>query len=302
MMMNYPRDMIGYGANPPTINWPKNARIAVQFVLNFEEGAENSILHGDAASESFLSEIVNAVPYSGARHLSIESLYEYGSRVGAWRLLNLFKEYKIPITVFAVAMAAQRNPDIIERALKDGHEIASHGFRWINYHNIPESIEREHAEKAIDILTDLCGFPPAGWYTGRTSENTRRIISGYDNFLYDSDDYSDDLPFWSQVVQKPHLVIPYTLDVNDMRFSTVQGFNCAEHFETYLTDSFDTLYREGKTKPKMMSVGLHCRIIGRPGRLPALKNFIEYILSHDAVWVCRRIDIASHWRKNHPFS
>ena len=299
--MDYPRDLTGYGENPPHADWPGGARIAVQFVLNYEEGGENCILHGDAASEIFLSEIVGAAPFVGARHMSMESIYEYGSRAGVWRVLDLFRERRVPLTMFAVAMAAARQPAVIERALADGHEIASHGLRWINYHDVSEATEREHMEQAMEILTGICGQRPVGWYTGRTSENTRRLVAEDGGFLYDADDYSDDLPFWSRVVEKPHLVVPYTLDTNDMRFATPQGFNSGEQFLAYLTDAFDTLYEEGERAPKMLSIGLHCRLIGRPARFRALKKFLDHVLSHDHVWVCRRADIARHWRDKHPF-
>ncbi len=299
--MSYPRDLIGYGDNPPRAHWPGGARIAVQFVLNYEEGGERCLLHGDKESEAFLSEIVGAAPFADARHMSMESLYEYGSRAGVWRILDLFKSRGLPLTVFAVAMAAQRNQAVIEHALADGHEIASHGLRWIDYKDVPEDIERAHLEEAIEILTSVCGKPPLGWYTGRTSVNTRRIVAEHGSFLYDADDYSDDLPFWSTQTEKPHLIVPYTLDANDMRFATPQGFNKGADFEAYLKDAFDVLYREGETTPKMMSVGLHCRLTGRPGRFKALENFVDHVLSFDNVWVCRRVDIAEHWRKDHPF-
>ena len=298
---NYPRDLIGYGANAPVVSWPNRSKIAVQFVLNFEEGAERSVLHGDDASETFLSEIIGATPFENARHMSMESLYEYGSRVGVWRILNCFAERQLPLTVFAVAMAAQRHPAVIEAALKAGHEIASHGLRWINYHGIDKDVEAQHMAQAIEILTKLCGQRPVGWYTGRTSENTRALLAESGGFLYDADDYSDDLPFYSTQVNKPHLVVPYTLDTNDMRFTTAQGFHTAEHFYTYLKDAFDVLYAEGETQPKMLSIGLHCRIIGRPARMAALTKFLDYILQHDRVWVCRREDIARHWLAHHPY-
>ncbi len=289
---DYPRDMLGYGPTPPRLRWPGDARIAVQFVLNYEEGAENSVLHGDQASETFLSEIVGAAPYPGARHMSMESLYEYGSRVGVWRVLETFRARGLPLTMFAVALALERNPLVAEVALKDGHEICSHGLRWINYHGVPEQIEREHMARAIEIQTRIAGARPLGWYTGRTSENTRRLVAEEGGFVYDSDDYSDDLPFWSRVVDKPHLVVPYTLDANDMRFATPQGFNTGEDFYRYLRDSFDALHAEGGTTPRMMSVGLHCRIIGRPGRIGALARFLDHVTRHDGVWIARRIDIA----------
>jgi len=302
MSSDYPRDLIGYGLNPPKANWPGGARVAVQFVMNYEEGGENCILHDDAESEAFLSEIVGAQPWEGQRHMSMESIYEYGSRVGVWRLLDLFRARRIPITVFAVAMALERNPLVAEITLKDGHEICSHGYRWINYQWTPEEIEREHMHQAIDIITRITGERPLGWYTGRTSPNTRRLVAEEGGFLYDSDDYSDDLPFWSREVDKPHLIVPYTLDTNDMRFASPQGFNSGDQFYTYLRDAFDTLYAEGAETPRMMSIGLHCRLVGRPGRLAALARFIDHAQSHDRVWFCRRIDIARYWREHHPWS
>ena len=298
--MTYARDLIGYGGNPPQVHWPGGARIAVQFVLNYEEGGERCVLHGDSESEAFLSEIIGAEPFNKARHMSMESIYEYGSRAGVWRILDLFKSRGLPLTVFAVATAAQKNPAVIERALAEGHEIASHGLKWIDYKNVSEKDERAHLEEAVEILTDLCGDPPLGWYTGRTSEYTRTIVADHGGFLYDADDYSDDLPFWSTQTAKPHLIVPYTLDANDMRFATAQGFNTGADFETYLKDAFDVLYHEGEYAPKMMSIGLHCRLVGRPARFKALVNFIDHILSRDNVWICRRIDIARHWREHHP--
>jgi putative urate catabolism protein len=301
MSSDYPRDFIGYGPNPPKANWPGGARVAVQFVMNYEEGAENCILHGDEASEAFLSEIVGAQPWEGQRHMSMESIYEYGSRVGVWRLLDLFRTRQIPITVFAVAMALERNPLVADIALKDGHEICGHGYRWINYQWTPEEIEREHMLKSIEIIERITGERPLGWYTGRTSPNTRRLVVEEGGFLYDADDYSDDLPFWSRVAGKPHLIVPYTLDANDMRFAALQGFNSGDQFYAYLRDAFDTLYAEGVETPRMMSIGLHCRLVGRPGRLAALARFIDHAQSHDRVWFCRRIDIARHWREHHPW-
>jgi putative urate catabolism protein len=298
---DYPRDLLGYGTKTPSVNWPGDCRIAMQFVVNYEEGSENCILHGDTASEAFLSEMIGADARVGVRHMSMESFYEYGSRVGIWRLFDFFKEYQIPITIFAVAMALQRNPDVADAALKNNFELCSHGLRWIDYQDIPEEIEKEHLYKAIRIHTEITGERPLGWYTGRTSPNTRRLIAEEGGFLYDADDYSDELPFWSKITNKPHLIIPYSLDANDMRFAAPQGFNAGDQFFNYLKDSFDTLYHEGKTNPKMMSVGLHCRIIGRPGRFQALKKFVEYAQSHDKVWFCRRIDIARYWRERHPF-
>jgi putative urate catabolism protein len=298
---NYPRDLAGYAGNPPKFSWPGGARVAVQFVLNVEEGGESCVLHGDTASEMFLSEIIGAQPFEGARHMSMESIYEYGSRAGVWRILELFKANGLPLTVFAVAMAAQRAPHIIERALADGHEIASHGLRWINYHGVPEKIEREHIAQAVEILTDMCGTRPLGWYTGRTSENTRRLVAEYGGFEYDADDYSDDLPFWSKV-EPGQLIMPYTLDTNDMRFATAQGFHTGEQFFCYLRDAFDVLYEEGAENPKMLSIGMHARLLGRPARLQGLKRFIEHLSGRDKVWVARRVDIAQYWRKMFPFT
>jgi putative urate catabolism protein len=299
---DYPRDLIGYGDNPPHPRWPGNARIALSFVLNYEEGGERSILHGDAESESFLSEMVSAHPIRGARNLSMESLYEYGSRAGVWRILRLFDRHQIPLTIFAVAMAAARNPEVIREMADDGHEICSHGLRWIDYQDLSEPEEREHLHEAIRILTEVTGQRPLGWYTGRTSPNTRRLVMEEGGFLYDSDAYNDDLPYWELTpAGKPHLVIPYTLDTNDMRFTQAQGFNSGEQFFGYLKDAFDVLYEEGEETPKMMSIGLHCRIAGRPARSAALARFLEYVKAHDDVWFARRIDIARHWYTQHPY-
>lgn len=296
------RDYKGYGATPPDPKWPGGARIAVQFVLNYEEGGENSVANGDPGAETFLSDIINAAPVPGARHMSMESLYEYGSRAGVWRLLRLFQKYDLPLTVFAVALALEKYPEMAAAFQDAGHEICSHGYRWINYQNVPEEEERAHMARAIEIIRALTGARPLGWYSGRTSPNTRRLVAEEGGFLYDSDDYSDDLPFWATVGDKRQLIIPYSLDVNDMRFVAAQGFNCGEQFYTYLRDSFDTLYEEGATRPKMMSVGLHCRIIGRPGRIGALEKFLQYIAAKPDVWVCRRVDIARHWHEYHPHS
>ncbi len=296
----YPRDLVGYGQRPPPAQWPAGARIAVQFVVNYEEGSENCLLHGDPASEAFLSEIVGAAPWPGQRHPSMESIYEYGSRVGVWRLLDLFSRYEIPLTVFGVAMALERNPAVAEAAMVAGHEICSHGYRWIDYRDVPEDVERDHLERAIEIIRRLTGERPLGWYTGRTSERTRALVVEEGGFLYDADDYNDDLPFWTEVNGKSHLVVPYTLDNNDMRFATPQGFNSGDQFYSYLRDAFDVLYAEGEHTPRMMSVGLHCRLVGRPGRLAALARFIEYTRRFDDVWYGRRIDIAHHWRALHP--
>ena len=298
---DYPRDLIGYGANPPHPEWPNGARLALQIVLNYEEGAENSILHGDAASETFLSEIIGAEAFDGVRHKSMESLYEYGSRSGLWRLLRIFRERDIKVTIFGVAMALQRNPEAVQAMLADGHEIAGHGWRWINYQSIDEETERNHIRLAVETITALTGSPPLGWYTGRDSPNTRRLVVEHGGFLYDADSYADDLPYWEVVNGIPHLVVPYTLDANDMRFATNQGFNTGEQFYTYLRDAFDVLYREGETAPKMMSVGLHCRIIGKPGRAASLERFLDYVQQHDDIWICRRVEIARHWQDKHPY-
>lgn len=300
-MTPYPRDLVGYGPNPPHADWPGGARIAVQFVLNYEEGGENCVLHGDPASEAFLSEIVSAQPLMGVRHISMEQIYEYGSRVGVWRLLKLFERKKVPLTVYAVAMAAERHPQVIRAMVEAGHEIASHGYRWINYQYVGEDTEREHIKKAVAILTQVAGTAPLGWYTGRTSPNTRRLVAEHGGFLYDADDYNDDLPYWALVGGRPQLIVPYTLDANDMRFAAVQGFNSGDQFLSYLKDSFDVLYAEGQETPRMMSVGLHCRLVGRPGRMAALERFIDYAKGHEAVWFCRRVEIARHWRERHPY-
>lgn len=297
----YARDLIGYGASPPQAAWPGGARIALQFVLNYEEGSENCILHGDAASETFLSEMVGAEPYVQARHMNMESLFEYGSRAGVWRVLRLFAERKLPLTIFGVAMALARNPEVTAAMHEAGHEIASHGWRWINYHGVEVAVEREHIALAVDTIRRLTGSAPLGWYTGRTSENTRRLVVEHGGFVYDADSYSDDLPYWELVAGKPHLIVPYTLDTNDMRFVSPQGFNSGEQFFSYLRDAFDTLYAEGETAPKMLSIGLHCRLIGRPARIASLARFLDYVQGFDRAWICRRIDIARHWQQHHPF-
>jgi putative urate catabolism protein len=303
-MTDYPRDLIGYGRNPPHARWPGDARIAVQFVLNYEEGGENSVLHGDPGSEQFLSEIVGAASYPD-RHLSMESIYEYGSRVGVWRLLREFERRGLPLTVFGVSMALERHPDLTRAFVELGHEIACHGWRWIHYQSMDEATEREHLRIGMEIAERLTGQRPLGWYTGRDSPNTRRLVVDHGGFLYDSDYYGDDLPFWTRVARTDgtevdHLVVPYTLDTNDMRVATPQGFNTGEHFLQYLTDTFDVLYAEGEHAPKMMSVGMHCRLLGRPGRFRALQRFLDHIERHDRVWVCRRVDIARHWIARHP--
>ena len=304
----YPRDLVGYGEHPPHARWPGGARIALQFVLNYEEGAENSVLHGDAASETFLSEMVGAQAFR-ARHLSMESLYEYGARAGVWRLLRVFRERAVPLTVFGVAMALERHPAVVEAFLRDGHEIASHGWRWISYQDVDEATEREHVARAVAIFRRLTGDAPQGWYTGRDSPATRRLVVEHGGFAYDADSYADDLPYWVEVDtargRVPHLVVPYALDSNDMRFATPQGFNSGEQFFAYLRDAFDVLYAEGDPaccdRPKMLSIGLHCRIAGRPGRLAALARFLDHARAHDAVWFARRIDVARHWMASHPF-
>ena len=291
--------MIGYGSKQIKVVWPNNAKLALQIVLNYEEGGENSVLHGDKYSETFLSEIIGAQPIKG-RHINMESFYEYGSRRGFWRLHKLFSERKIPITIFGVAMALERNPEICE-AIKNGdYEVASHGWRWIDYQNIKKSVEKKHMQLAIKTIKKIFGKRPLGWYTGRCSPNTRELVFKEGGFLYDSDSYSDDLPYWEYRKNKKQLIIPYTLDNNDMRFATNQGFNSGDQFYTYLKDSFDALYEEGKTHPKMMSIGLHCRLIGRPGRIQSLKRFLDYVLKFKDIWICKRIDIAKHWIKNYP--
>ena len=301
----YPRDLIGYGRNPPHANWPGGAKIALQFVLNYEEGAENATLHGDPGSEQFLSEMFNP-PSFADRHLTMESIYEYGSRVGVWRLLKEFEKRRLPLTVFGVSMALQRHPELTAAFIELGHEIACHGWRWINHQHMDEATERQHMQTAVEIIRQMTGHAPTGWYTGRDSPNTRRLLLDHGGFEYDSDYYGDDLPFWMKVRKSdgqvlPHLVVPYTLDVNDMRFALPQGYSQAEDFFVYLRDSFDVLYAEGETTPKMMSVGMHCRLLGRPGRMLALQKFLDHVQKHDKVWICKRIDIARHWKVQHPF-
>lgn len=297
---DYPRNMQGYGANPPHAGWPNDARIAVQFVINYEEGGENCILHGDAASEAFLSEIVGAVPFAGQRHMNMESLYEYGSRAGFWRLHRLFTARDLPVTVFGVAMALERNPEAVAAMREADWEIASHGYRWIDYRDVSEETEREHLLQALRIHAEVTGQAPAGWYLGRCSENSHRIAAELGNFLYNADSYADDLPYWDYRFATPQLMVPYTLDANDMRFATAQGFNCGDQFYSYLRDTFDSLYAEGSQRPRMMSVGLHCRLAGRPGRSAAVQRLLDYVLNKHDVWVTRRVDIATHWREMHP--
>ena len=300
-----PRDFKGYGRNPPHARWPGNARIAVQFVLNYEEGAESSVLHGDAASEQFLSEVSDPAAYP-ARHLTMESIYEYGSRAGVWRILREFERRALPLTVFGVAMALERAPEVTAALTELGHEIACHGWRWIHYQNVDEATEREHMRLAIASFERMTGRRPLGWYTGRDSPNTRRLVADAGGFEYDSDYYGDDLPFWLNVRKTdgalvPHLVVPYTLDCYDMRFASSQGFSHGGEFFDHLRDAFDVCYAEGEERPKMMSVGMHCRLLGRPGRMRALQRFLDYVAEHDRVWIGRRIDIARHWKSQHPF-
>jgi allantoinase len=308
---DYPRDLVGYGRRVPHARWPGDARIAVQFVLNYEEGAENCVLDGDPASEVFLSEIIGAQAFP-MRHMSMESLYEYGARAGLWRVLRLFERHRLPLTIFAVAAAVRRNPEAAAAFRELDHEIACHGLRWISYQQIDEATERAHMAEAIATLRELIGSAPLGWYTGRDSPNTRRLVVEHGGLIYDSDSYADDLPYWTQVAlgsgaaarRVPHLVVPYALDSNDMRFATAQGFNSGVQFFDYLKAAFDTLYREGDPDgldaPKMLSIGLHCRLVGRPGRIAALERFLEYLLQQPQVWVCRRIEIARHWITTHP--
>jgi putative urate catabolism protein len=305
----YPRDLVGYGRNPPHPQWPGQARVALQFVLNYEEGGENAVLHGDGGSEQFLSEMFNPPSFT-ERHMSMEGIYEYGSRVGVWRILREFEKRGLPLTVFGVGMALQRHPELTAAFVELGHEIACHGWRWISYQNLDEATEREHMRLGLDAIEKLTGKRPLGWYTGRDSPQTRRLVADDGGLLYDSDYYGDDLPFWMKVKRSdgtvvPRLVVPYTLDTNDMRFALPQGFAQAEDFYIYLRDSFDALYAEGdpngQNAPKMMSIGMHCRLLGRPGRLVALQRFLDHVAKHDKVWVCRRVDIARHWQATHPF-
>ncbi|WP_046868278.1 allantoinase PuuE [Microvirga massiliensis] len=300
MPHSYPRDLVGYGRTPPHPRWPGDARLCVQFVLNYEEGGENSILHGDRASEAFLSEIVGAQPWPGQRHMNMESLYEYGSRVGFWRLWRLFTERSLPVTVFGVASALQRNPHAVAAMQEAGWEIASHGLKWIDYKDFSSDEERAHLHEAIRLHTEVTGERPRGFYLGRTSEHTLRLVQEEGGFLYSADSYADELPYWVGGPTGPQLIVPYTLDANDMRFATPQGFNSGDQFFGYLKDSFDLLYAEGERAPKLLSVGLHGRLVGRPGRAAALARFLDYVLAHERVWVARRIDIARHWLREHP--
>jgi len=301
----YPRDLRGYGRTPPHPDWPGDARVAVQFVLNFEEGGENCVLHGDAGSEQFLSEMANPPAYA-ARHLTMESIYEYGSRAGVWRILREFERRGLPLTVFGVGMALERCPEVTSAFVEFGHEIACHGWRWIHYQGLAEATEREHMRLGVEALERLTGQRPLGWYTGRDSPATRRLVADFGGFEYDSDHYGDDLPFWLQVRRTdgalaPHLVVPYTLDANDMRFALPQGYSHGDEFFQYLRDAFDVHYAEGDERPSMMSVGMHCRLLGRPGRMRALQRFLDHVQAHDRVWIARRLDIARHWKRRHPF-
>ena len=298
MFKKYRRNLVGYGSKKLKIRWPGNARLALQIVLNYEEGAENCVLHGDKFSEIFLSEIIGAKSIKG-RHMNMESIYEYGSRRGFWRIHELFQEKKIPITIFGVGMALKKNMDVCNAIKRANYEVASHGWRWIDYQKVSKNVEKKHMKLAINSIKNIFGNRPLGWYTGRSSPNTRDLVMEEGGFLYSSDSYSDDLPYWEKKGKKKLLIIPYTLDNNDMRFATNQGFNTGNHFFNYLKDSFDVLYEEGKKSPKMMSVGLHCRLIGRPGRIQSLKNFLKYVQKHKGVWICRRVDIAKHWIKNY---
>ncbi|QYF94343.1 allantoinase PuuE [Massilia sp. PAMC28688] len=311
---HYPRDLVGYGSTPPHAQWPGGARVALQFVLNYEEGAENNVLHGDPASETFLSEIIGAGAFA-ARHMSMESIYEYGSRAGLWRLLRMFEDRKLPLTIFGVSMALKRHPEAVAAFRQLGHEIACHGLKWISYQNVDEATERAHMAEAVQIIREMTGEAPRGWYTGRDSPNTRRLVVEHGGFEYDADYYGDDLPFWQSVEHRnadgqlavtPQLIVPYTLDTNDMRFAALQGFNSGTQFFDYLKDAFDVLYTEGDpqglNRPKMLSIGLHCRIVGRPARAAALARFLDYVQSHEKVWITRRIDIARHWKATHPFT
>ena len=299
-MSDYPRDLVGYGRTPPHPRWPGGARIAVQFVVNYEEGGENNILHGDAASEAFLSEIVGAQPWPGQRHMNMESIYEYGARAGFWRVHRLFAERNMPVTVFGVATALARNPEAVAAMKEAGWEMATHGLKWIDYKDFSAQDERRHIAEAVRIHTEVTGARPLGMYQGRTSENTLALTMEEGGFLYSADSYADELPYWVEGPRGPQLVVPYTLDANDMRFATPQGFNSGDQFFAYLKDSFDVLHAEGERAPKMMSVGLHFRLVGRPGRAAALARFLDYVRRHEDAWVATRLDIARHWIRHHP--
>ena len=299
----YSRDLIGYHGQPPKVEWPNQARIAVQFVLNYEEGGENHVEHGDAGSEQFLSDIIGAASFPD-KHMSMDSMYEYGSRAGFWRIHHEFKKRNLPMTIFGVGMALARNPYIVEAIKEANYDVVSHGQRWLHYQDMPIELERQYMDQAISVLETLFGQAPIGWYTGRDSPNTRQLLAEFPQIKYDSDNYGDDLPFWSSLTDatgnsRPHLIIPYTLESNDMKFSSPGGFNSGEQFYQYLKDSFDVLYKEGESSPKMLSIGMHCRILGRPGRFKALQRFLDYIQAHENVWICRRGDIAEHWYQHH---
>jgi putative urate catabolism protein len=300
--MTYPRDLIGYGKHPPDPKWPGGAQLALQIVVNYEEGGERCILHGDGESEAFLQEVVGMPALAGVRNLQVESMYEYGSRVGFWRVMRLLAERDLKVSVFAVGMALERHPEAAAAMVEAGYEVVSHGYRWLDYQFVSEELEREHIRLAVQSLTRATGSRPLGWYTGRLSPNTRRLVVEEGGFLYDADAYNDDLPYWELVAGKPHLVVPYTLDNNDMKFATPQGFSTGDEWLAYVRDAFDLLYREGLERPAMMSVGLHLRLIGRPGRAAALARFLDHVQRHDRVWVCRRLDIARHWIAHHPYT
>ncbi len=297
---SYPRDLLGYGRTPPHAQWPGGAKIAAQFVLNYEEGGENCVLHGDTASEALLSDVVGAQPWPGKRHMNVESMYEYGARAGFWRLWRLFTDRRCPLTIFGVATALQRSPEQVAAMKESGWEIACHGLKWIEYKDFTREAERAHIAESVRIHTEVTGERPLGWYTGRCSEHTLGLVMEYGGFLYVSDSYADDLPYWVKGPSGYQLIIPYSLDANDMRFASAPGFNSGDQFFTFLKDTFDVLYAEGDERPRMMSVGLHCRIAGRPGRFAAVARFLDYVLSHERVWLPRRIDIARHWHKEHP--
>ena len=299
--MSYPRDLVGYGPHPPDPAWPGGARLALQIVLNYEEGGERSILHGDAESEAFLQEVPSVTPLPGVRNVQVESMYEYGSRVGLWRLLRIFAERNVKVSVFAVAMALERHPDAARAIVEAGHEVVSHGWRWIDYQFVEPALEREHMRRAVESLTRTTGQRPLGWYTGRLSPQTRQLVVEEGGFLYDADAYNDDLPYWELVGGRPHLVVPYTLDQNDMKFAQIAGFTTGGQWLEYVRDAFDVLYAESARHPRMMSVGLHARLIGRPGRAGALMRFLDHVARHEGVWICRRVDIARHWRTVHPY-
>jgi allantoinase len=299
--MSYPRDLVGYGPHPPDPKWPDRARLALQIVVNYEEGGERSILHGDGESEAFLQEVSGIQPLPGVRNLQVESMYEYGSRVGVWRLLRMFAERDLRVSVFAVGMALERHPEAAQAIVEAGHEVVSHGYRWIDYQFVSEEVERQHVKLAVESITRATGSRPLGWYTGRLGPNTRRLVVEEGGFLYDADAYNDDLPYWEVVAGRPHLVVPYTLDNNDMKFATPAGFATGDEWLAHVRDAFDVLYAEGADQPKMMSVGLHLRLMGRPGRAAALARLLDHVQRHADVWICRRIDIARHWIAHHPY-